>query len=86
LIKQRKLWIDTTITELVSLDPSRKSFIVQNTDESIDALLYTNKEEISGGLYVYPQCWLQFFKEDDADKQWFVVGGAGHYIRILEIY
>jgi len=85
LIKQHRLAVTATIAELVSEDPARTAFFIENIDDSNYFAIYARKEEAHGGIYLYPHRWLYFEKQDDADKQWFIKGTAG-YVHIVEFY
>jgi len=74
--------------ELVSNDPLRESFIVQNVSDSEIVSIYNKPGKEHEGIFLYPHTWLQFFKEDEADKQWYVfseTGGATN-IHLIELY
>jgi len=73
--------------ELVNEDPRRTSFMVINFDASNNVRIYNRKEDYQGGIYVFAKSWLQFEKEDDADKQWFIKRDAGtSIVHIIEFY
>lgn len=87
MIKQRRLTVTTSLQELVSEDPNRTSFLVQNIDDESIAGIYNRKEEPYGAIYLYPGCWLYFEKHDDADKQWWIKMDAGSgYIHVVQFY
>lgn len=61
--------------------------MVVNIDASNTARLYNRKDDYQGGIYIYPKSWMQFFKDDDGDKQWFVKRDTGSsYIHVIEFY
>jgi hypothetical protein len=85
--KQRRLYLTTTIAELISEDPNRTSFIVQNVDDESVVGIYVRKEEPVGSLWLYPHSWIYFEKQDDADAQWWAKTDTGTaYVRIIEFY
>jgi len=88
LIKQRRLEVTTAIQELVSEDPGRTSFLVQNIGDSAIGGIYARKDNPHGAIYLYPHCWLYFEKVDDADKQWWIKADVGtiYYIHVVEFY
>lgn len=70
MIKARTLTVGTTVIEMVSEDPRRTSFFVQNLDDESKVRIYARKDNPYGAITVYPHSWISFEKEDDADKQW----------------
>jgi len=74
--------------ELVPNTPSRESFIVQNIDDADVVSIYNTAGNEHIGIMLYPHTWIQMFKEDDADQQWFCfseTGGAA-LLNVIEIY
>lgn len=74
--------------ELVALNPSRKSFVVQNKNDTAIIAIYAKEEPTGiGSFFIDPGCWVQFEKQDDPDKQWWVrtVSGTG-YVWLLEFF
>ncbi|GAI39265.1 unnamed protein product [marine sediment metagenome] len=45
---------------LVSKEPLRSSFIVQNVDATVVVCIYTKPGKEFEGIYLYPQTWIQF--------------------------
>jgi len=86
LIKQRRLTVGGTIIELVSEDPSRTAFLVQNVGD-YTTWIYARKEAPTGSIWLFPHCWLYFEKDDDADKQWWIISDGGtSYVHVIEFY
>lgn len=72
---------------LVSKEPLRTSFIVQNVDVTNAISVYTKPGKELEGLIVQAQTWVQFEKEDDCDKKWYVVAVAGTpTLHVLEFF
>jgi len=74
--------------ELVSNDPNRDSFIVQNVSDSEIVSIYNKPGKEHEGIFLYPHTWIQFYKEDDAEKQWYVFSETGGTtnIHLTELY
>ena len=74
--------------ELVSENPRRMSFIVQNVSDSEIICLYNKPGKEYEGIYLYPHSWLQLFEDDDADKQWYVfsITGGATNIHLIELF
>jgi len=74
--------------ELVNANPRRNSFIVQNVSDSEIVSIYNKPGKEHEGVFLYPHTWLQFFEEDDADKQWYLFSETGGTtnIHLTEIF
>jgi len=84
----KKLALTVTLIELVPTSPKRKSFIVQNMNDTEVIAIYVAEEPSGvGSFFIEPGCWVQFEKDDDAAKQWWVrtVSGSG-YAWITEFF
>lgn len=72
---------------LVSKEPLRSSFIVQNVDDTVIVTIYTKPGKELEGIRLYPHTWLQFEKEDTCDLRWYVVTVAGTTnLHVLELF
>jgi len=75
---------------LVSANPRRRSFIVQNVSDSEIVSIYNKPGKENEGHYIYPHGWRQFFKEEDeGHKQWYCYSTTGgttnlHLIEFFE--
>jgi len=74
--------------ELVPNNPRRESFIVQNVSDSEIVSIYNKPGKEHEGIFLYPHTWLQLFKEDDAEKQWYVFSetGGSTNLHLTELY
>jgi len=75
--------------ELVSANPRRRSFIVQNVSDSEIVSIYNKPGKENEGIYLYAHTWLQFQPADEPQKQWYCYSTTGgttnlHLIEFFE--